>query len=214
MNDYFNNLKKKKKQALILYKSRLGLLMNDIENKCLAENIYNYYLKIFKNPYNLTLLFFPFNVIDFTSLNSFVSSVYDVKEALLNIEPYKLDEDLTVFRVVSTEDSINDISKSELISTSESIDEASKFLINNKDAKNTFFEINLYKGNKVLFCPYNFKYDTKNNILKLESNDSQKEILLRKDDYDFAKYLDTSYNIEGISFDVKVFDAKTHEKHI
>lgn len=212
MHDYFNNLSDSEKEALIIYKSRMGLFINDIENYNLGKDIYFYYKKIFDNPLNMTYKFYPFKNVDFASFISFTESLENIKETIINIKPYNLKQDKTVFRFASSKENIDDISNGDLISTSESIKEASKFIDTSKK-NNSLFQINLKEGSPVLFCPYNFKYDSKNNRLKLESYDNQEEILLKKSDYLFDNTFSADTKLGNMSVNIKIIDAKPLKKN-
>ena len=90
--------------------------------------------------------------------------------------------DTKVYRSVTVKDEsdIQKISTSNLISTSLDIEITDSFYTYN--GKDILYQINLSKGTYCLIVPYSIKIYEKDNkqILKIENNDSQKEIILFK----------------------------------
>lgn len=206
MKEYFENLKDYEKKALIIYKSRIGLAINDINNDKIVNDTYDHYKKIFSNLYNITYKYFPFDIVDFTDIDSFRESLYKIKDIINLIEPYITSKPLTLYRCINTNKS-NRISKDNIISTTDNLRQTYKFLDKNKNGC-TLFEINIPSNSPILFCPYNFKYDNEKNLLKLVNYDNQQEYILRNSDYNF-NLVDT---INTGKLEMKIIDGVSKKK--
>lgn len=150
LKNKFEDLSDEDKNALLIYKSRLGRAINslDIEEKEVVD-VYNKYKRLLSNPANMFMSFTVFKDVSFSSLDSFKESLINIKNKVLNIN-LTLDEDTTVYRAFSLSDDSEEelLSKSELISTSLDIDTCDDFLVaGNK--RHYLYQINLKKGGKV-----------------------------------------------------------------
>lgn len=150
LKNKFEDLSDEDKNALLIYKSRLGRAINslDIEEKEVVD-VYNKYKRLLSNPANMFMSFTVFKNVSFSSLDSFKESLINIKNKVLNIN-LTLDEDTTVYRAFSLSDDSEEelLSKSELISTSLDIDTCDDFLVaGNK--RHYLYQINLKKGGKV-----------------------------------------------------------------
>lgn len=147
LKNKFEDLSDEDKNALLIYKSRLGRAINslDIEEKEVVD-VYNKYKRLLSNPANMFMSFTVFKDVSFSSLDSFKESLINIKNKVLNIN-LTLDEDTTVYRAFSLSDDSEEelLSKSELISTSLDIDTCDDFLVaGNK--RHYLYQINLKKG--------------------------------------------------------------------
>ena len=190
LNEYlkeeFQKLSDEEKTALLIYKSRLGLLLNDLDNNPNYEEYYNYLIKIFNNPINSFIKTAVFKDIDLTSIETFKNKIKEIKIILDNVlGNIALKEDIDVYRAVSSDHEINGISKSNIISTSLSFATTLKFA----QAGNNIclYKIKLHANDGVMCIPYSIKEDEKNNRLLLTSKDDQDEIILDKRQYDFQE---------------------------
>jgi len=180
----YHSLSEEEKNALLIYKSRLGLLINDLENNPDFLKYYNYYLQLFSNPLNLMIQMSVFKNINLSSLDTFKDSIYNIKTILdKTITKLTINEDTTLYRAVSTNNNINDISKSNIISTSLSFFETLNFA--NAGENINIYQINLKKGSHVACIPYAILNDNKTHRIILTSKKDQEEIILNKDFYNF-----------------------------
>ena len=112
LKNKFEDLSDEDKNALLIYKSRLGRAINslDIEEKEVVD-VYNKYKRLLSNPANMFMSFTVFKDVSFSSLDSFKESLINIKNKVLNIN-LTLDEDTTVYRAFS----LSDDSEEELLS--------------------------------------------------------------------------------------------------
>ena len=203
LKNKFEDLSDEDKNALLIYKSRLGRAINslDIEEKEVVD-VYNKYKRLLSNPANMFMSFTVFKNVSFSSLDSF-------KESLINI-----DEDTTVYRAFSLSDDSEEelLSKSELISTSLDIDTCDDFLVaGNK--RHYLYQINLKKGSKVAICPYAILLDSKSDRLILSKSHDQEEILLNKENYSFDIVKTTTKELDNNEkLVIRVLDSEILEK--
>ena len=202
----YHSLSEEEKNALLIYKSRLGLLINDLDNNPDFDKYYQYCLNIFTNPLNLMIRMSVFKNIDITTMDTFKDSIYKVKEILdKTINKLTINEDTTLYRAVSTNNDINDISKSNVISTSLSFFETLNFA--NAGENINIYQINLKKGSHVACVPYAILNDTRTHRIILTSKKDQEEIILNKDFYNF----DTIANEKMNNINIIEVDAKEKE---
>lgn len=129
MKDYLNSLNETEKEALNIYNSPLGVLINNLDDYNLGKKLYN---ECEKNH-------LPFKCISFESYISFIESLEEVKSTILEINPYETEKDINVFRFSpDIDEGIIDVYKS--------IDDASK----KSDSNNTLYQIKLPKGSKII----------------------------------------------------------------
>ena len=212
LKEEFEKLSEEEKNALMIYKSRLGLAINDMNR---IDEIYYFYKDIINDPKNIFLKMSVFKDIDFSNVISFSESldhIYEiVKKATSKIV---LKEDLTVYRMVSIKDDeeLKDISKGTVISTSINIDTCSKFLINEEGYKHYLYQINLEKGSKVGICPYSILYNRGDNTVTLSKNSDQEEIIINKYNYNFENKDVHEVSLDnGIVLNIISYDSKNKE---
>ena len=206
----FDNLTDEEKMALLVYKSKLGLLINDLDNNPNYQEYYDYALKIKSNLMNMFVLNTYFKILDLSTLESFIDSIKNVKYILdKTLGKIKLSEDTEVYRAVSTNDDINDISKSNIISTSLSFGQTLLFAQSGNNIN--IYKIKLHKDNPILCIPYSILYDEKRNYLTITSIQTQDEIILNKDDYIFEKStsIDINPNTKLIELEAIKKDIRT-----
>ncbi len=215
LKEEFEKLSEEEKNALMIYKSRLGLAINDMNR---IDEIYYFYKDIINDPKNIFLKMSVFKDIDFSNVISFSESldhIYEiVKKATSKII---LKEDLTVYRMVSIKDDeeLKDISKGTVISTSINIDTCSKFLINKEGYKHYLYQINLEKGSKVGICPYSILYNRGDNTVTLSKNSDQEEIIINKYNYNFENKDVHEVSLDnGIVLNIISYDSKNKELNI
>ena len=178
------NLNDEEKNALLVYKSKLGLLINDLDNDPDFKYYYNYLKEIFNNPLNIFMKLTVYNNINLDSIEEFKKSIINIKAILDNtINKLVLDEDEILYRAVSTNNDVNDISKSNIISTSLSFGESLNFT--NSGEKIYLYEIKIKKGSHVCCVPYSIILNKRTNQLQLTTTKDQHEIILDKNLYDF-----------------------------
>ena len=127
-----------------------------------------------------------FKNINLTSKELFIDSIYKVKEILNNTtKKLIINEDTTLYRAISSNNDINNISKSNIISTSLSFGETLNFA--NAGENITLHQINIKKGSHVACIPYAILNDTKTHRIILTNKKDQEEILLNKEIYEFEE---------------------------
>lgn len=197
LNIQYNSLSENEKNTLLIYKSRLGLLINDLDNNPDYNYYYDYLINIFNNPINMLLKTTIFKSIDLTSIDAFKESIINIKNNLDElINKFIINEDITLYRIISSNDYINGISKGNIISTSFSFGETLKFA--NAGENIVIYQINLKKGSHVGYIPYSILYDNKNNRLVLSKNQNEEEIIIDKNNYNFDEV--NNYMQNGINF--------------
>ena len=208
----FENLSDDNKNALLVYKSRLGRAINslDIDEKEIID-VYNKYKDLLSNPKNMFMSFTVFKDVSFSSLDSFKESLKNIKEKVMNIN-FTLDDDVTVYRAFSLKDNSDEqlLAKSELISTSLNIDTCDKFLVAGNNI-HYLYQINLTKSSLVAICPYAIKID--GDRLILSNNDVQEEVLLNKENYSFDTVKTTIKELDNNEkLVIRVLDARGIKK--
>lgn len=214
LKNKFEDLNDDDKNALLIYKSRLGRAINslDIEEKEVVD-VYNKYKRLLSNPANMFMSFTVFKDVSFSSLDSFKESLINIKKKVMNIN-LTLDEDTTVYRAFSLSDDSEEelLSKSELISTSLDIDTCDDFLVAG-NSRHYLYQINLKKGSKVAICPYAILLDSKSDRLILSKSHDQEEILLNKENYSFDIVKTTTKELDNNEkLIIRVLDSETLEK--
>lgn len=207
LNQY-ESLSNQEKNALLIYKSRLGILINDLDNNPDFNKYYNFMINVLNNPVNAFIKISVFNSLDLTNIDTFTSSIYKVRDLVIEaLNKMTINEKITVFRAVSTNSEINDISKSNIVSTSLSFSETLKFAMAGENIN--IYQINLEKNSKVAIIPYSITFNTKTNQLKLSNNDTQSEIIINKDLYDFENIAsESNNNISIIELNAKLKESR------
>lgn len=211
----YNLLSNTEKNAIIIYKTSLGAVINSI-NKINPTNFpqsfidaYTKYKLLLNNVNNMFLKFSVFYAIDDLNIFTFYNSLLNIKRTLLSCQnKIKLSNNLTVYRGISL-DNLADlalISKSDFASTS-----------TNKEVCESFFNVGKYNvldiieveaNTPVIVAPYAIKKSYKDladvinqndsrATLSVKYNDSQEEIILFKDLLNIkqTKMIKTSSNL-------------------
>lgn len=218
----YNNLEEEEKNLLLVYKSRLGLVINSLENMPggYIQDIYTQYKQLLDAPQNLFMKYTVFKDISFDSYERFIASLKTVRKRLKQVvSKLVLKEDITVYRAVSIKEgeTLEFISKSPLLSTSIDISTCDCFFISN--SKDTYYhylyQINLNQGDLVAVCPYSILLDSKNNRLILTTKKEQKEIMIWKDNYHFTEKLSTVVKLNNDeNLNIIVMDATCRKNNI
>ncbi len=213
----YNKLSDEEKNALLIYKSRLGRAINSLDNnEEEIANIYEKYNDLLNNPKNIFIKMTIFKDISFVNLVSFKNSLRmilkKVEEVTTKIE---ISEDITVYRSLSVkkDDSLVPLSRGNLISTSLNVNECLKFFIPNQDYKHYLYQINLEKGTSVAICPYAVLLNSKEEQLILTQKKDQQELILSKDSHDFKQTLSTTTElINGEELKIIILNASKKVK--
>lgn len=186
------------KNLLLIYKSRLfdfinriDLIMNNMQIKNLYNEKYVEFKRIINLPENSFIKYSIFSNISLNTYDSFLNSIKEIQEKIINIPKIIIPKNIKVYRAVTVTD-LNDIYKistSNLISTSLDVEVTDSFYTNN--GQDILYQINLHENTPCLIVPYSIKiYENDGKqVLKVQKNDSQKEIILFKD---FLNYEITS----------------------
>lgn len=183
----YENLTSEEKNSLLVYKSRLGRAINSLDNDYQeVEDIYYKYKELLSKKENMFMSLTVFKDVSFDSIDSFIESLVNTKEIIKNID-MKLEEDMTVYRAYSIPTAQEEmfLSRSELVSTSLDIDNCDDFLINDDNYNHYLYKINLEKGSLVTVCPYSILLDGLTGRLILSKNNTQDEVILNKENYNF-----------------------------
>ena len=155
-----------------------------------------------------------FKDVSFDSIDSFIESLVNTKEIIKNID-MKLEEDMTVYRAYSIPTAQEEmfLSRSELVSTSLDIDNCDDFLINDDNYNHYLYKINLEKGSLVTVCPYSILLDGLTGRLILSKNNTQDEVILNKENYDFEVVKTTTRTLDdGSNLEIKTINGSPKEK--
>ena len=155
-----------------------------------------------------------FKDVSFDSIDSFIESLVNTKEIIKNID-MKLEEDMTVYRAYSIPTAQEEmlLSRSELVSTSLDIDNCDDFLINDDNYNHYLYKINLEKGSLVTVCPYSILLDGLTGRLILSKNNTQDEVILNKENYNFEVVKTTTRTLEdGSNLEIKTINGSPKEK--
>lgn len=184
----YDNLSLAEKKAILIYKSNLSKVINQIASivgfeKLSSNEIIDKLdnidkLKEYINKFNTILnlnknMLVKYSIFGDINLNDFNLLIDDLKNVYLTLIQAKnkitLKEDLVVYRAVSLNDGqeLNDISRSTLISTSIKLEDTEPFL--KTDKKNILYIIKLKKGTPVLVSPTSLICSYKNKDEYLES---------------------------------------------
>lgn len=201
----FENLDEVEKKACLIYKSKLSYLINEISaipnflelssdqiynlivDKNQFDEIFNKYKLILENSKNLFIKMSIMNTLNFENKYELIDSLKNIYITLIATkEHFKTEQNLKLFRLVSTDKPINTISKGNIISTSIDINALDKFMVNKY---NNLFQIDLEKDIPVLVIPYAILIDSRDNSLRIVKNDiNQKEVIVFKDDLLLEEY--------------------------
>lgn len=211
----YENLTSEEKNSLLVYKSRLGRAINSLDNDYQeVEDIYYKYKELLSKKENMFMSLTVFKDVSFDSIDSFIESLVNTKEIIKNID-MKLEEDMTVYRAYSIPTAQEEmfLSRSELVSTSLDIDNCDDFLINDNNYNHYLYKINLEKGSLVTVCPYSILLDGLTRRLILSKNNTQDEVILNKENYNFEVVKTTTRTLEdGSNLEIKTINGSPKEK--
>lgn len=211
----YENLTSEEKNSLLVYKSRLGRAINSLDNDYQeVEDIYYKYKELLSKKENMFMSLTVFKDVSFDSIDSFIESLVNTEEIIKNID-MKLEEDMTVYRAYSIPTAQEEmfLSRSELVSTSLDIDNCDDFLINDDNYNHYLYKINLEKGSLVTVCPYSILLDGLTGRLILSKNNTQDEVILNKENYDFEVVKTTTRTLEdGSNLEIKTINGSPKEK--
>lgn len=211
----YENLTSEEKNSLLVYKSRLGRAINSLDNDYQeVEDIYYKYKELLSEKENMFMSLTVFKDVSFDSIDSFIESLVNTKEIIKNID-MKLEEDMTVYRAYSIPTAQEEmfLSRSELVSTSLDIDNCDDFLINDDNYNHYLYKINLEKGSLVTVCPYSILLDGLTGRLILSKNNTQDEVILNKENYNFEVVKTTTRTLEdGSNLEIKTINGSPKEK--
>lgn len=211
----YENLTSEEKNSLLVYKSRLGRAINSLDNDYQeVEDIYYKYKELLSKKENMFMSLTVFKDVSFDSIDSFIESLVNTKEIIKNID-MKLEEDMTVYRAYSIPTAQEEmfLSRSELVSTSLDIDNCDDFLINDDNYNHYLYKINLEKGSLVTVCPYSILLDGLTGRLILSKNNTQDEVILNKENYDFEVVKTTTRTLDdGSNLEIKTINGSPKEK--
>lgn len=218
INEY-ERFSETEKNALLIYKSRLGRAINAIENdKEEITNIYLEYKKLLNDPKNIFIKMTVFQNISFETEEAFLESIKKIKEIVeQTTKKLVLKEDMTVYRIFSCpkEEAPAFLAKTNLISTSLNVEKCLPFVIQNQGNDHYFYQLHLQKGDPIAIIPYAILLNRKENQLILSKRTDQEEILIAKENYDFEveeESESTLPNQETIHFLIVHAKAKQKEE--
>ena len=213
----YEQLSEEEKNALLIYKSRLGRAINALgNNEEEIIEIYNKYKQIVENPKNMFIKLSIFKDVSFKDISSFKDSLQkNLKIINQAIQKIYLPESTYVYRVISIpiNENLHFISKGKLVSTSLDINECEKFLISNtkEQYKHFLYKIYLEKNALVGICPYAILFDEINDRIILTKRQDQKEIILLKDEYLFNNIGESVKELEN-GEDLNIINIKAELK--
>ncbi len=188
----YNELSDEEKNALLIYKSRIGRAINAL-NRDEKEilDVYNRYKELLSNPKNLFVQYTIFKNVSFSNLENFKKSLSDVLELVIQAtKKIVLPENVMVYRAISVErNKYTFLSKGDLVSTSLDVNKCDPFfqMDQNQNYDHYLYQIHLDKFSNVAICPYALMYDELKNQLFLSQKYDQQEIILVKDDFIFSE---------------------------
>ena len=197
--DQYETLEENDKQALLVYKSKLGKAINALNNnEEEVKEIYNEFKRLLDDPQNIFIKYTIFKDISLKDYESFKKSLIPIKQQLNKVFKIVLPKDTTVYRAVSidSKNKLKPISKDTIISTSLNLDECSIYLIPNKGYKHYLYQINLEKDSLVAICPYRVLIYNNSRLVLTKKYENQ-EIILSKDNYVFEETLSTTVKLNN-----------------
>ena len=207
----FEDLSDEEKNILLVYKSKLGVAINSLDNNDeKVLEIYNNYKKILDNPKNMFMKMTVFKDISFDNEISFRESLTDVKDKLLKISTtLKINNDLTVYRLISVPKNV-DISGNSLLGgvigsfityvTKKDREVVKTIIKNGKSTTPAEFDEFLETYNNIL-------YNEKEEQLTLTKTRDQKEIILNKDNFSFDCYDESLLSLDDLDVNVRLIDS-------
>ena len=200
----YHLLNDKEQNAILVYKSSMGMLINKINKYLLdtsdaaqvlqnpslveeARDCYEEFLEFYHTDPILkhTLL----KNINMKSISTFIMSLIDISYTLDECaDKIKTDQRMRLYRLVSYNDTYEDIAESEFVSTTGDINVCNAFM--KADQNYILYEFDVDDNTPVMVCPYSIKahYDSffdymlnhKPKSISIKEGDSQKEVILYK----------------------------------
>lgn len=193
----YKQLSDEEKNALLVYKTGLGLLINDLDNDPDFEYFYDRYKRIASSPQNILLQSIVFDSIDFTTLDTFKESIYKINDIIReSTNKIITTEPIHVYRAISSNGEITGLSKGDYISTSLSFAETLKYAIAGNNIK--IYDILLPAGSHVAVSPYAILDDKKNDRLIFSQSGEQEEVVLNTNNFEFTVEKETI--TDGVSY--------------
>lgn len=197
----FNKLSSEERNACLIYKSKLSYLINEISSvpdfmnlnsneifmkindKNKFEEIFLNYKEIVLRPENLFIKMSIMNSIDFSNLFTMIDSLKNIYLLLISASSKMMtEENLKLYRIVSTNEETDSISKGNIISTTLNKEIIDTFAVNKY---NHLYNIEANSGIKALVIPYKILIDKNFERLRVEKQDDfQQEVIIFKDDVD------------------------------
>jgi len=235
--EQYNKLTEQEKNAILIYKSSFYYHINNItkvtnfeektpeqileqiDDKQEFINKFEQYKKIIMYPQNMIVRYSVFNSINLDNILSFIESIKliysKIKEASLK---FKLCDDLTVYRGISTNEEKVNISNSKILSTSIKIDDANDFIYQEGFNESHLFVISLKKGSNVLVTPYSLVVEFEDSLSMLKNDytkgklkilnrgkDGQQEIILINELFKFNEINNRKLDV-GESKELNIHD--------
>lgn len=197
----FNKLSSEERNACLIYKSKLSYLINEISSvpdfmnlnsneifmkindKNKFEEIFLNYKEIVLRLENLFIKMSIMNSIDFSNLFTMIDSLKNIYLLLISASSKMMtEENLKLYRIVSTNEETDSISKGNIISTTLNKEIIDTFAVNKY---NHLYNIEANSGIKALVIPYKILIDKNFERLRIEKQDNfQQEVIIFKDDVD------------------------------
>jgi hypothetical protein len=195
--EQYNALSDKEKKALLIYKSQLGLFINQISDLITLDGtdifnnlsdkttFYQKYLQykaIIEKTNNTFIRYSLFSNIDFTNIYAFINSLKQVYLTLITLKDKIVTKDnLTLYRSysINKQDQEFTLAPHNLVSTSLNINVCDKFIIPNLNP--VLDIITIPEGTSVLVTPYSIGYKINTDTLSIIKNDQQEEVVLYQD---------------------------------
>ena len=201
--EQYQNLTDEEKNACLIYKSRLSYLINEIamvddflnkdsniiyeeiKDKIKFQKTFIDFKEIIERPENLFLKMSVMNNVNFKDIYTIIESMKKIYETISNVsKKVSLKDDMILNRLVSSNEDIKGISKSNFISTTINADILDDFMFGKN---NILYKIKANKGINAMVIPYSIVISMDQTKLKLQENDHQKEILLFKENLDIEE---------------------------
>ena len=166
----FNKLSSEERNACLIYKSKLSYLINEISSvpdfmnlnsneifmkindKNKFEEIFLNYKEIVLRLENLFIKMSIMNSIDFSNLFTMIDSLKNIYLLLISASSKMMtEENLKLYRIVSTNEETDSISKGNIISTTLNKEIIDTFAVNKY---NHLYNIEANSGIKALVIPY------------------------------------------------------------
>ena len=180
----YERLTDEEKAVLLLYKTNLGLLLNNLSNNCDYESNYIRLCNLLRVYEELPDELQIFSLIRLDSLAGFRESLYGAKR-LLDVVSTKMTapECISVYRAVSSDRSIDRIARGNIISTSLDFGATLKYAVGGDNI--SIYEIEIKPGSRLAFIPKCEELKEKYKELFKDITSDEEEIILNNDIYNF-----------------------------